>query len=43
MCMKLKELNLSWKKIVFKFFGRNFLAPKSGHRREIQPVLGPET
>ena len=25
----------------FYFFAANFLVPKSGHRREKQPVLGP--
>ena len=25
----------------FYFFGADFVAPKSGHRREKQPVLGP--
>ena len=30
------------KKIVFKFLGADFLAPKSSHRREKQPVLGPD-
>ena len=27
---------------MFNFLGADFLAPKSSHRREKQPVLGPE-
>ena len=38
-----KEWNLSWKKMFFKnFLGTDFVAPKSGHRREKQPVVGPD-
>ena len=29
------------KKFVFKFLGADFIAPKSGHDREIQPCLKP--
>ena len=40
MCMNLLgvELILGGKKLIF---WADFLAPKSGHRREKQPVLGP--
>ena len=29
------------KKLLYNFLGADFLSPKSGHRREKQPVLGP--
>ena len=37
----LKNRTFQGKKLLFNFLGAHFLAPKSGHRREKQPVLGP--
>ena len=36
----LKNRTYLGKKLFFNFLGADFLAPKSGHRREEQPVLG---
>ena len=41
MCMSLYRIELILEKIFKKFLGVDFLAPKSSHRREKQPVLGP--
>ena len=38
----LKSRTYLGEKLFFNFLGTDFLAPKSGHRREKRPVLGPE-
>ena len=38
---ELKNRTYLEKKLFFNFLGANFLTPKSGHRREKQPVLRP--
>ena len=38
----LKNRTYLGEKLFFNFLGADFLAPKSGHRREKRPVLGPE-
>ena len=37
----LKNRTYLGKKQFFNFLGADFVAPKSGHQREKQPVLGP--
>ena len=37
----LKNRTFLGKNLTFDFLGADYLAPKSAHRREKQPVLGP--
>ena len=40
MCMSLERIELILEKRFLNFWGTDFLAPKSGRRREKQPLLG---